>query len=60
MFAHLCDKLDFDLQMKLYTDQGYINLDKNNTSPVFTFVRTVPADLLTSSKEIYYYLLYIF
>lgn len=35
IFAHLCDKLDFDLQMKLYTDKGYINLDPNNTSPVF-------------------------
>lgn len=35
MFAYLCDKLDFDLQMKLYTDQGYIKLDSNNQSPVF-------------------------
>ena len=34
-FAHLCDKLDFDIQMKLYTDKGLITLDKNYDSPVF-------------------------
>lgn len=34
-FAYLCDKLDFDIQMKLYTDKGLITLDENYNSPVF-------------------------
>lgn len=35
IFANLCDKLDFDIQMKLYTDKGLIKLDSNFNSPVF-------------------------
>ncbi len=56
MFAHLCDKLDFDLQMKLYTDQGYIKLDKNNNSPVFKseLIQTFIKDGATSPNEIFY------
>lgn len=56
MFAHLCDKLDFDLQMKLYTDQGYIKLDKNNTSPVFKseFIQNLIKNGATSPNEIFY------
>lgn len=56
MFAHLCDKLDFDLQMKLYTDQGYINLDKNNTSPVFKSesIKKMIKDGAKSPNEIFY------
>lgn len=34
-FAYLCDKLDFDIQMKLYADKGLITLDENYDSPVF-------------------------
>lgn len=56
MFAHLCDKLDFDLQMKLYTDMGYIKLDKNNTSPVFEneFIKKLIENGATSPNEIFY------
>lgn len=34
-FAYMCDKLDFDIQMKLYIDKGLIALDKNLDNPVF-------------------------
>lgn len=56
MFAHLCDKLDFDLQMKLYTDKGYIKLDKDNASPVFRspIIQEMIKNGVNSPNEIFY------
>ena len=55
-FAYLCDKLDFDLQMKLYTDQGYIKLDESNTSPVFknATIQKMIKNGAKSPNEIFY------
>ena len=55
-FAYLCDKLDFDLQMKLYTDQGYIKLDKSNNSPVFKnpLILQMIKDGAITPNEIFY------
>lgn len=55
-FAYLCDKLDFDLQMKLYTDQGYIKLDENNSSPVFknSTIQKMIKNGVKSPNEIFY------
>ncbi len=55
-FAYLCDKLDFDLQMKLYSDQGYINLDTKSNSPVFRNkrVQNILKNGATSAPEVFY------
>lgn len=55
-FAYLCDKLDFDLQMKLYADQGYIKLDTNSNSPIFKNkkVQNILKDGATSASDVFY------
>lgn len=55
-FAYLCDKLDFDLQMKLYIDKGQIVLDKDFNSPVFKTpkVQEMIKDGCTDPADIFY------
>lgn len=55
-FAHLCDKLDFDIQMKLYTDKGLITLDKNFDSPVFksTKIKNILKNGAKTPSDVFY------
>lgn len=55
-FAYLCDKLDFDIQMKLYTDKGYIELDKCSNSPVFKSkkVQDILSTGTTNPSDVFY------
>ncbi|MBO5477909.1 MAG: HD domain-containing protein [Clostridia bacterium] len=55
-FAHLCDKLDFDIQMKLYTDRGLISLDENYDSPVFKSgkIKEILANGAKTPSDVFY------
>lgn len=55
-FAYLCDKLDFDLQMKLYADQGYIKLDPNSKGPIFknAKVQNILKNGAKSASDVFY------
>lgn len=55
-FAHLCDKLDFDIQMKLYTDKGLITLDENFDSPVFksTKIKNILKNGAKTPSDVFY------
>ncbi len=57
-FAHLCDKLDFDLQMKLYADKGQIKLDKTLNTPVYKN-KKIQSMIKERYNQSYRYLLYI-
>ncbi len=55
-FAYLCDKLDFDIQMKLYIDKGLIKLDKSLDSPVFKnpWIKQLIENGCTNPADIFY------
>lgn len=56
IFAYLCDKLDFDIQMKLYDDSGLIRIDKNSDSPVYKNedIKKMIDKGITKASDIFY------
>lgn len=55
-FAYLCDKLDFVLQMMLYTDKGCITLEGAKNSPVVksNTIQSMIKAGASSPKDIFY------
>ncbi len=54
-FAYMCDKLEFDLQMMLYSDEGKVDFDNMKDSPVMNSseVQKIIADGATP-KDVFY------
>lgn len=55
-FAHLCDKLDFDIQMKLYSDKGKIPFEPDNNNPIYNDerIKKMIEDGATCANDIFY------
>lgn len=55
-FAHFCDKLDFDIQMKLYSDNNQIPFEPDGDNPIYKDgrVKNLVAEGATCANDIFY------